>query len=252
MTHRRRRRGYTLLELILALGIGLMLMSALYVTLSSQLANSQAGRDSIQEATLVRAIVARIADDVAASLCTYDIQKSVASSAASGAGAASAPATSSAVVFNYGIEGDDSTLTLNVGRVPRELLAPDKVRLDAATLPVVSGLRRITYWVVEGQGLLKEEYTAVTSTDIDNWTPDPDKAKKIAPEVKSISFQYWDGTQWTPTWTSYDPTSDAPVGPPAGIEIVITMMPRQEGQQGRNYRQVVSVPTGNNYSVQSQ
>src|SRR5439155_7652437 len=99
MTRLRLREGYTLLELILALGIGMMLMWALYVALSYQLSNSQAGRDSIQEAKVANAVLARIADDIAACLSTYDIQKSAASSAASGAGAASAPATSSAVVF---------------------------------------------------------------------------------------------------------------------------------------------------------
>jgi prepilin-type N-terminal cleavage/methylation domain-containing protein len=250
MIRRRHRQGYTLLELILALAIGLMLMSALYVTLSSQLANFQAGRDSIQEAKVVQGIVRLITDDVAASLGTYDIQKSTTSSSASAAAAASQPMTSSAVVFNYGVEGDDSNLTLNVARAPRELLSPDKLRLETSTLPTVSGLRRMTYWVVEGQGLLKYERTDVTNADLDTWVPDPDQAKKVAPEVKSISFQYWDGSQWTTSWTSYDPTSDAPVGPPAGIEITIEMGGKNEGDKTRKYRQVISLPTGNNYSIQ--
>src|SRR5262245_36450222 len=255
MTHRpRRRAAYTLLELILAMLIGMLLMLALYVMLSAQLTNAQKGRDSIREATVVRAILATIADDIAVSLGTYDPQKSVASSSSGTNSAMASQATASTTPpFNYGIEGDDSTLTLNISPVPREQLAPDKLRLDTTTVPTVSGLRRTTYWVVEGLGLLKYERTDVTNSDLDNWFPDQDQAKRIAPEVKSISFQYWDGTQWTQNWTSYDPTSDSPpLGPPAGIEITITMNPTQEGQEGRSYRHVVSIPTGNNYSVQSQ
>lgn len=252
----RRRAAYTLLELILAMLIGMMLMLALYIMLSAQLSNAQKGRDSIREATVVRAVLATIADDIAVCLCTYDPQKSVASSSSGTASAMAAQATAStAVIFNYGIEGDDSSLTLNISPVPREQLAPDKLRLDTATLPNpnVSGLRRTAYWAVEGLGLLKYERTDVTNSDLDTWFLDQDQAKRIAPEVKSISFQYWDGTQWTPNWTSYDPNSDSPPqGPPAGIEITITMNPTQEGQEGRRYRHVVSIPTGNNYSVQSQ
>src|SRR5262249_60883366 len=75
----RRRAAYTLRELILAMRIGMLLMLALYVMLSAQLTNAQKGRDSIREATVVRAVLATIADDIAVCLGTYDPQTSVAS-----------------------------------------------------------------------------------------------------------------------------------------------------------------------------
>src|SRR5262249_16705966 len=103
----RRRAAYTLLELILAMLIGMRLMRGLYVMLSAQLTKAQKGRDSIREATVVRAVLATIADDIAVCLGTYDPQKSVASSSSGTTSVMASQATAStAVIFNYGVEGD--------------------------------------------------------------------------------------------------------------------------------------------------
>src|SRR5437762_7977250 len=66
------RAAFTLLEMILALAIGLVLLAGLYAMMSSQLSHAQAGRTSIQEATLVRSLFARMSDDIASSLGPYD------------------------------------------------------------------------------------------------------------------------------------------------------------------------------------
>ena len=64
MSRRGLRPGFTLLEMILALSIGLVLLGALYMTLNGQLFQAQAGRDVVEEGTLARAILTRIANDI--------------------------------------------------------------------------------------------------------------------------------------------------------------------------------------------
>src|SRR5262245_21571363 len=63
-----RRGGFTLLEVILALTIGILLMSALYVAVNIQLRHAQAGRDIVQQSTLVRSLMTRIAADISKSV----------------------------------------------------------------------------------------------------------------------------------------------------------------------------------------
>jgi type II secretory pathway component PulJ len=254
MIRRPRRPGFTLLEIILALGIGLVLMFALFVMLNSQLSHSQAGRESIQEATLARAILTRISNDVAGSLGPYDPRQATEAASGSDQEASAVTTTTETGTFNVGIQGDTKRLLLAVGRVPRELLGPEKLRADVSALPKVSDLRRITYWVVEGQGLARQEVTRVTSEELDEIPPDVNDPGKyiIAPEVKSISFQYWDvESSWVGDWDGSVPgvDGDTPIGPPAAIEIVIELDRGKDREPGR-YRHVISVPTGNNYSLQ--
>jgi len=68
MIRRRKRAGYTLLEIILALTIAILLLSALYAAVGHQLRQAQAGRDVTSQTTMSRAIVQRIETDVVASL----------------------------------------------------------------------------------------------------------------------------------------------------------------------------------------
>ena len=97
MTRRTRRAGYTLLEVVLAVGIGLLLVAALYVALDVQLRYMQAGRQIVAEAQLARGVLNRIATDIRAQMAMLptsasltvmqaevDAQKAQASSSGSG------------------------------------------------------------------------------------------------------------------------------------------------------------------------
>lgn len=253
------RRGFTLLEMILALLIGLLLMGAVYTMFDRQFTHSKSGREATEEATLVRSIFARISSDIAGCLGPYDPKQvpeaSAPSSSTETANTSTATNTTtvvSAVQFNYGIQGETNSLTVCSTRVPRELLGPDKRRTDVSGAAKVSDLRRISYWMATGQGLAYQEVKRVTSENADQAVDDADQLIKYVPEVASITFQYWDGSTWTSSWDSNSPGADGdtPVGPPAAVEIVIEINRGGEGEEIRKraYRHVVSVPTGNNYS----
>jgi prepilin-type N-terminal cleavage/methylation domain-containing protein len=224
MRSRVRRPGFTLLEMILALAIGLVLMSGLYLMMNSQLSQAQAGRESIEEATLARALLTRIANDIIGSLSAHDPSQQPDADEVDAA-------LMAAPVFNTGVRGEADLLILSGGRVPREMLLGNP---EGA----VCDLRRISYWMVPGKGLARQEVLRVTGEEMDTEPPDVGNAESyvVAPEVKAITFQYWDPTsEWLAGWDGSE------IGPPAAIEITIEL--------GRGvYRHVVTLPTGNNFS----
>jgi hypothetical protein len=154
-----------------------------------------------------------------------------------------------------GIQGNDQILTLTVSKYTRELSTnPDQTVCD---------LRRIDYWYVNNgdkSGLARREIKLVTTQDPNDSNMDPTSLPDqtpyiVAPEVKSISFQYWNGTDWTGLnggniWdgTQLGPDGLTPYGPPAAIAITIELVPpagAAADSKGPVYRHVISIPTAN-------
>jgi hypothetical protein len=177
-------------------------------------------------------------------------------SSSSGSSTSSSNSSSSST-YNFTVQGDTGQVTLYISRVPRELnVSPDQ------QAPLVSDLRRITYWLAGGGtpiGLARQELTMVTSDDATALPPDiPDEASLvIAEEVKSLTFSYWDGTNWQDTWDGTQTGSDGqtPIGPPLAIAIVIGLAPPGSSADSqpalKYYRQVVPLPTANGATQQS-
>jgi hypothetical protein len=122
-------------------------------------------------------------------------------------------------------------------------------------------LRRISYWLSGGDGsplgLARQEVKIETSDDaLSTVPPDiPDEPSYvIAEEVRSLNFQYFDGTNWQDSW---DGTalggSDGmtPLGPPMAIAITIGLVPPSTEKRGgkepelKYYRHVVALPSAN-------
>ena len=62
--HARRRRGLTLLEIVLTFAIAMLILLALTTIMYSQFTNAQAGRDAVYEATVARSIMTRMSADI--------------------------------------------------------------------------------------------------------------------------------------------------------------------------------------------
>jgi hypothetical protein len=296
-----RRRAFTLLEVLLAAGIGVLLLGALYVAVDIQLRHSQSGRDVIEQSTLARALLHRMASDIAPALAPpsptrYHTSSSsqgsgggsqaggsqgtqptgvAPSGGSTGAGAASANSAGSANSssgsasgsgsgsttgtsnYVFTVQGDSGRLTVYVSRVPRELLTPD-VLSGSDTPPVASDLRRVTYWLAgDGSlGLARQELQTVTSDDAATVPPDGvanEADAVIAPEVKSLSFSYFDGSNWQDSWdgSTAGPDGVTPMGPPLAIAVVIGLVPPGgEGGAVKSYRHVISVSTANGATTQ--
>ena len=67
----RRRPGFTLLELVLAMAIGMLLFVGLYVALDIHFGNAEAGRVIVDQSTVARAVLSRMANDISSNLGPY-------------------------------------------------------------------------------------------------------------------------------------------------------------------------------------
>ncbi len=108
MIRRHKRPGFTLLEVLLAMGIGVMLLGALYVAVETQLKNAQAAREIVEQSTLARALLTRIGNDISSTLQLSDPGRfrnqanssSSASASSSGSSMASASGTTGSGTTN--------------------------------------------------------------------------------------------------------------------------------------------------------
>jgi prepilin-type N-terminal cleavage/methylation domain-containing protein len=84
------RRGFTLLELLLALGLAVVLMSLVGFSLSATMRATNAGRDDVHHAQIARAILRRIASDVRGAVWykPVDMSSMLPAAAATGGGGA--------------------------------------------------------------------------------------------------------------------------------------------------------------------
>jgi hypothetical protein len=294
------RRAFTLLEVLLAAGIGVLLLAALYVAVDIQLRHTQSGRDVIERSTLARALVHRMANDVAPTLAPpsptrYQTSSSqgsgsggsqggqsgtggtggtgsgtpaasgAASASSSGGGTGSSSGSTSTSTsttgsnYTFTLQGDSGRLTVYLSRIPREVLTPAAMQASDSP-PLTSDLRRITYWLGgDGSlGLARQELQLVTSDDAGTVPPDGIGSEAdyvIAPEVRSLAFSYYDGSEWQDSWDGTTPGSDGvtPMGPPLAIAVVLGIVPPGAAGQAavKTYRHVIPISTANGTTVQS-
>jgi hypothetical protein len=277
-TPARPRPGYTLLEVLLAAGIATLLMAALYVGMDVQLRYAQEGREAVDEATLSRAILARITADLTNCLTPVTATPSSSSGGGGSTAAASTSATSTTgtgttgtssgtatggattslnavTPFNGGVQGDNGQVTVWVSRVPPP---PDGVAPNDPDAPMqplgASDIRRVSYWIASGGGLARQELLRVSASDDDAQMPPyvPNEDQLVfAPEVASLLFRYFDGTNWQDTWDGTQLGADGatPIGPPRAIEVTVGI--RKPGADPNDasavqtFRHVVAIAAAN-------
>ena len=222
--------GFTLLELLLALAIGIILLAAVYVTVVNQVELTQAGRHAIEEGQLARKLLDRIYKDISGQLppvlptaAANNASAMGSSSGASGSttgGSAGATGTATASAstttaatnspFNLGVQGDQSTIIISGCTVPKESLKPSVLQ-NGDIVPGISDQRVIMWWMATDGGLARMEIKAVTSPDLlaaaSPSVPD-EQSHVFAKEVKSFEIQYFDGSSWIDTWDGTQPGQD--------------------------------------------
>jgi hypothetical protein len=119
----------------------------------------------------------------------------------------------------------------------------------------------VSYWVASSGGLARAEIKVSTSSDatsLGSGAPsNVDEAKCVlAPEVRSLQFSYFDGTNWQDSWdsTALGPDGVTPQGSPRAIAIVLGIVrPHRPGkpEEVKTYRQVVPILTANGATQQN-
>jgi prepilin-type N-terminal cleavage/methylation domain-containing protein len=247
------RRGYTLLEVVVAMAIALLLAAALYISLEVELKSIQSGRDVVAEAQLARGLLNRIAADVRACLAmppktstgsgTGQSSPTPGQTPTEETGETPAPAPASSGNSYPGLSGGPNDVTLHISMIPltgqADLIAND--RCD---------LRQVHYvWDSTALVLTRQE-TALTQAAVnpeaavDETTMEPvlTAGHVLAREVTRLVFEYYDGQAqaWVPTWEG---TS---VGPPLAVRITLEFEPPTESifvsRRRIGYVRVVAVP----------
>ncbi len=251
-TARVRRGGFTLLEVLLASALAVILMAALYVALEVQLQLANAGRESIEQATVTRALVLRFENDLAGCIGPGAPAVTGASTTATTGTGEADPAAAMAeptdtISFQGGTigeaDGDNGRLTLYVSKVAGLGAAADSS--TGAANP--ADVHRVTYWMT-AKGLARQSIPWVTSERVQLSTePYIEEGREandysIAEEVTQLKFSYWDGSQWTETWDGRQQNSAGTgiTGPPMAIRVHFWMnVPGQD--QPKEFRHTISV-----------
>ncbi len=170
------RRGFTLLELILALGLTGILLSALYAAMDLHWRFSTQGQIEVERAQVARALLTRMSADIrSVSFSVEDVYSDTSSSSSddgtgtdddfdSGTDYFTDDTTSTEPAFQFaepglaftgassGVYGDATTLVLHTVRPYRE-----RIRTDADVTPFsTSDLKSVAYVMADGDGLLSQ------------------------------------------------------------------------------------------------
>jgi prepilin-type N-terminal cleavage/methylation domain-containing protein len=269
-----RRAGFTLLEVMLAMSIGVVLLGALYVAVDSQLRSAHSGRELVEQSKLARTLLARMRVPIAGAINLANPSRysnpsimsgksggsSAAQGATSGTGTAGATGTTTssqttstdAVTIPNGIQGDSGVINLYLSKALKDEIYTSP---NGDVPPPVSDTRRVSFWLTPA-GLVMQEVTIVTSQDVTNLMPPnvpEDGYKLVAEEVRSLTFQYFDGGSWQDSWDSTTPGLDGktPIGPPRAVRITIGLA--KPGSTDDNdltlHSHTVGIPSANGTTV---
>ncbi|MGF1579356.1 MAG: prepilin-type N-terminal cleavage/methylation domain-containing protein [Gemmataceae bacterium] len=271
------RHGYTLIEVLIALAISGLVLYALYFAFFTLYNQTEAGRDQTRQASVARSLFQRLRQDIRSHLPPLDprlvdlpeglLPEAELEELEGLEGLEEEPppedvpidgGVESTVLFNSGVWGEPDrvalyvTLAGNPRKREKELEEFGRLRPD---------VRRVCYWMIQGNngplGLARMESPLpteqVTLEDFPWNTLSIDEQRKylLAPEVRSIQFEYYDGLDWQIEWDGTQPALEAPVpvGPPTAIRISLRLGDRKTAPEDEDrlqqFQHIVAIPTAN-------
>jgi prepilin-type N-terminal cleavage/methylation domain-containing protein len=227
-----RRRGFTLVELLAALGISLLLIASVMASLNIYVRLTTSSEFSVERQQVTRALLQQMTRDVSSIVFTVPEEETEDDTTATEDEATETvtveiqdPASSISAA-SVGLMGDAQSLVLNVSR-PSLNLSYTSPFTAASLNERTSDMLSVSYFMAAPGG--SSLAAAVSSNDV-SLTPGSDglglarlegdrmaidhadlqmdtqllaaAAKIIAPEVVSIQFRYFDGTTWLDMWDS--------------------------------------------------
>ncbi len=231
-----RRNGYTLLEVMLALGLAVVVLGLVGMGIHVQLAVAAKSREQVEQAQLARVLLQRIADDLRNAVPFQPPQSTAlsasssasTSSSASASGAVGAAGTSSmasssgtsnassTTPLSGGIYGGAQAIQIETTRRPRATLASLHAAASDPSQPArLSDIRVVSYSLgaptsvdmsqqgppsTSGTGLYRHEQDRAEFfyCSQNGQTNDSDPATELlAPEVVDFQLTYYGGTGGT-------------------------------------------------------
>ncbi len=241
--HARGTAGFTLLEVLLALSLSLVLIAALYAAVQLHVRMAQKGPEAVRRVQAARAVLARIARDIRAT-----VPKAAAPAASDAAGSAGESSGSSsgsaAAASDANASGGSATISGLWGGTDwiELIITEQRPNLDAIDLAASSGqvhqaanVHRVTYALapVSGPvaaatahrvGVARSELSAVTSEQADAFSDETRfraASDFLCDDAGHLEFQYWDETlgSWTSSWGTAGPAA-----PPRAVKVSLSLL----------------------------
>jgi len=189
---RRRSRAFTLLEMLLAIGLLLLLTSAMYTFYWMALDVRQRGTRRVEGTQLARVIAQRIANEIRGSGAVLN-------------------------TLGAGIIGTEHEITLNTVVLPDQDLLLRRRGLTDKPIPAQSDIREIRYYLgydpddeIEypeagrsggrNLGLVRREIKTLHQASVRSDHREEVDTDLFAPEITYIRFRYFDGVDWLKKW----------------------------------------------------
>lgn len=233
---RRSRRGLTLLEVLLAAGLGIVLIGGIYAAIEQSWRMSASGKVELERQQIARAVLRQIALDIRNTGFTAkpsgETDASGSTDPAAAAGGTGSSEEASGFVepttiageaeaewnTSEGIRGTATELWIDLsnprllssamsvnGAMPTDLqtVVYSLSSTSSATFPDGADSGTFNRPDTDGQGLVRSvgDRTALKEegeTAAANGLPGP--AKLLAPEIASIQFRYFNGLAWATEW----------------------------------------------------
>lgn len=245
------RRGFTLLETIIAVGLMTLLMAGLYSAMTIYYDLRVDSYDEIERAQIARTLLRQITRDIqsvvfqAEQSVTDDSSSEAQEDADEGENITADPAAAMAFYTN-GLVGTETDLLLYVSRPDRDLNYISSQELSSFS-DRSGDLMIVRYFVAQsGAGELASQVADQFSSGSDDGpvglvrttgdlyglsmaiqdSKEESQAAATqmqAPEVSAIQFQYFDGSTWQAEWDSTQLNSM-----PVAIEVILTLVSVEE------------------------
>ena len=256
--------GYTLLEVITSLGIASFLVYAVYRTIELHYMYVETGRQKADNTQIVRSVISMMRNDLRGTFSqwtpTAAAQPSTSSSPTTGSSSTNPGSTSGTQTSNStssttnqvqsntdippgGVSGLEDSVSLIVRAAIREQ-DHSATGTSLSSYGVVTDTRMIQYYL-EGSTLIRAESTFITSHATTSNNSASAKIDRLADNLNRITFQYYDGTDWLPSWDFNQS------GAPRLIEVVLTFREiqfnaddgiEQQNPQELEYKFRIAVP----------
>ena len=231
----RQNKGYTLIEVVLALGLAVIVLGLVGMGIHVQLAVAAKSRDQVEEAQLARGLLQRIADDLRNAVPFIPPPSSTSSSASSDSGAPD-PSTSSGTSdsinttpISGGVYGTTQAIQIETARRPRASFASLQQIVNDPTQPArLSDIRVVSYSLGAPSNVdMSQELPSSTSGTGGLYRHDQDRAEffygsqngqpddadpateLLAPEVVDFQLSYYGDTSSSGTSSSAASDSSA-------------------------------------------
>jgi len=250
--HHAQRAGLSLMEVLLALALSSLLLTAVYSAVSLYFQMSHSGNKEMERTQLARVVLNQMERDLRSIVYRPDeavATDSTSTDTTSGSSSSSSTEDSTSTVIEVqdpadayggsasGLYGDATSLVLHVSRPS---LKPAAEAAQVTTAGPTSDLKTVAYFMAgqgsgslqaavgaklaasgksDAKGLARMEGDRLTLQNAEkqgNTSALVSSSDVMAEEVASLQFRYFDGTTWYPSWDSA-----ANGGLPQAVEITV-------------------------------